>query len=49
VDRTRQFAIYGALQLVAIVRYPATVNWLSPQAWLYALFPVLRFCDTGLG
>ncbi len=43
------FAIYGALQLGAIARYPATVNWLSPQAWLYALFPVLLLVSAAGG
>jgi len=35
------FAIYGALQLVAIARYPDTVNWLSPQSLAVCRVPVL--------
>ena len=43
------FAIYGVLQLVALARYPGTVNWLSPQAWLYAAFPVLLLVTAACG
>jgi hypothetical protein len=45
LDRVRialiSFAVYGALQVVAVARYPETINWTSPQAWLFALFPVV--------
>jgi hypothetical protein len=53
LDRVRialvSFALYGALQLVAIVRYPETINWSSPQAWLYAAFPVILLVSGGVG
>ena len=31
------FAVHGALQLVAIVRYPGTVNWHGASVWIYLL------------
>ncbi len=31
------FAVYGALQLIAIARYPGTVNWHGVSAWVYLL------------
>ena len=53
LDRVRialvSFALYGALQLVAILRYPETINWSSPQAWLYAAFPVILLVSGGVG
>ena len=53
LDRVRialvSFAVYGALQLVAVARYPETINWTSPQAWLFALFPVLLLLSGGVG
>ncbi len=53
LDRVRialvSFAIYGALQLVAIVRYPQTIIWSSPQAWLFAVFPMLLLVAGGVG
>jgi hypothetical protein len=53
LDRVRialvSFGVYGALQLAAIARYPDTINWVSPQAWLYAVFPVLLLVSGGLG
>jgi len=45
LDRVRialiSFAVYGALQLVAIARYADTISWTTPQAWLFALFPIV--------
>lgn len=42
VDRTRIPAItsvvFAVLQLVALARYPAEVEWGTPQAWVYVLF-----------
>ncbi len=29
-------AVFGALQLVNLLRYPTVVNWSSPTAWVYA-------------
>jgi hypothetical protein len=53
LDRVRialiSFAIYGALQLVAVARYSEAINWTSPQAWLFALFPVGLLVSGGLG
>jgi len=48
-DRAVSFAVYGALQLVAVARYPETINWTSPQAWLFALFPVVLLVSGGVG
>lgn len=31
------FAVYGGLQLIAIARYPGTVNWNGASAWIYLL------------
>ncbi len=32
------FAVFGALELVALVRYPGDVDWGRPRAWIYVLF-----------
>jgi len=31
------FTVYGGLQLIAIARYPGTVNWNGASAWIYLL------------
>ena len=53
LDRVRiafvSFAVYGALQLVAIARYPDTINWTTPQAWLFAGFPLVLLVSGGSG
>jgi hypothetical protein len=53
VDRVRialvSFAVYGALQFVAIARYADTINWTSPLAWLFASFPVVLLISGGAG
>jgi hypothetical protein len=43
------FAVYGAFQIVALGRYPESVNWSAPQAWLYAAFPLLLLVTSSLG
>ena len=52
LDRVRialiSFAIYGALQLVAVARYSEVINWTSPQAWLFVLFPLGLLVSGGL-
>ncbi len=35
---TIPYALVGALQLLAILRYPSTVEWSRPGSWLYVLF-----------
>ena len=53
LDRVRialiSFAVYGALQLVAIARYADTISWTTPQAWLFAVFPVVLLVSGGAG
>jgi hypothetical protein len=53
LDRIRialvSFALYGALQLIAVARYPDAINWSSPQAWLFAAFPVILMLSGVVG
>ena len=32
------YAAFGALELIALARYPGTLNWADPRAWIYLLF-----------
>jgi hypothetical protein len=32
------YITFGVLELVALARYPTTLNWLAPNAWAYVLF-----------
>ena len=41
---TVSYLLIGSLQLVALVRYPGTVDWSRPGAWLYVLFMVSVLC-----
>lgn len=42
IDRMRipavTSAVFAVLQLVALARYPADVEWGTPQAWVYVIF-----------
>lgn len=35
---TRAYVLLGALEFVALMRYPKTVNWGRPATWVYVLF-----------
>jgi hypothetical protein len=42
IDRMRtpaiSSAVFALLQLTALARYPAEVDWRTPQAWVYVVF-----------
>lgn len=42
IDRMRipaiSSAVFALLQLIALARYPADVEWRTPQAWVYVVF-----------
>lgn len=40
-------AVFGGLQLLALFRYPGTVDWAAPRAWIYLLF-LLSLLAVGL-
>jgi hypothetical protein len=37
---TMSYTVFGAFELIALIRYPGDVDWSKPQAWLYVLFLV---------
>ncbi len=41
------YTVFGALQLIALIRYPADVNWSVPAAWIYLIF-LLTILPLGL-
>lgn len=37
------YGLYGALQIINLLRFPATLEWRTPQAILYTGFIVIMF------
>jgi hypothetical protein len=37
---TMSYTVFGALELLALIRYTGNVDWNKPQAWIYVLFLV---------
>lgn len=35
---TMSYTVFGAFELIALVRYTGDVDWTKPQAWIYVLF-----------
>jgi hypothetical protein len=35
---TMSYTVFGAFALLALARYPGTVDWSKPQAWIYGVF-----------
>lgn len=35
---TISYTVFGAFELIALVRYPGTVDWAEPQGWIYVVF-----------
>jgi hypothetical protein len=37
---TMSYTVFGAFELLALIRYTGNVDWSKPQAWMYVLFLV---------
>lgn len=46
---TLSYAVFGALELVVVARFPSDVRWSQPSAWLYCILAVLIIGTGGYG
>jgi hypothetical protein len=46
---TLSYAVFGALELVVVARFPSDVRWSQPSAWLFCIVAVLIIVTGGYG